>query len=183
MVWCGAGWRRDGGKVGGALKTGAGRAIYRDVSYQPFVFRLERLHWLRKLDERAAQERLAESLGHASDGERELRRAEAAVEQACVAARTAGGASGSTGSDLAQASAYLQRAAELRADAARDLAEREAAVEERRRALTEAATRRQALDRLRGQRRAEHERAELHAEGARLDEMALAAHRRRGAVR
>lgn len=152
------------------------------VSYQPFVFRLERLRWLRQLDERGAQERLAESLGHCSEGERELRSAEAAVEGAREAARVASGAPESSGRDLVAATAYLQRVAAARASAERDLAERETAVEDRRRQLSVAASRRQALDRLRGQRRAEHDRDELRAEGARLDEMALATHRRGGAA-
>lgn len=164
------------------LKEGAPRAINGGMSDRPFVFRLERLRWLRQLDERDAQERLAESLSHASVGERELHSAETAVAGAHDAARAASEAPAASGSDLAQASAYLQRVSELRASAARDLDEREAAVEERRRTLTVAASRRQALDRLRGQRRAEHEREQLAAEGARLDEMALAAHRRGGAA-
>jgi flagellar export protein FliJ len=152
------------------------------VSDQPFVFRLERLRWLRKLDERGAQEQLAESMSSCSEGERELRSAEAAVEGARGAARAASGAPESSGQDLVGASIYLEQVARQRAAAERLLAEREAEVDDRRRELSAAASRRQALDRLRGQRRAEHDRAQLLAEGARLDEMALAAHRRGGAA-
>jgi flagellar FliJ protein len=148
---------------------------------RPFVFRLERLHWLRQLDERRAQEGLADSLNHRGDGERLVRDAESAVEGAHSAAR-ATAAAPSTGSDLVGASAYLERVAAERTAAVTQLEERDVEVERRRGELSAAAGRRQALDRLRDRRRAEHEHEQQQAEGAMLDELALAAHRRGGAA-
>lgn len=147
-----------------------------------FRFRLERVHSLRKQAERAAQESLANSLGRHQDGERSLQDVEATIAAARAASRrTAHEAGGlpATGSDLQAVDMYLERLSGRRASAVRYLLEREAEVADRRRSLLAAARERQALDRLRGRRRSEHERAAARAEGEQLDELALAVHRRR----
>lgn len=147
----------------------------------PFRFRLERVRLLRQQAERAAQEELAASLGRRSEGERSLADADAAVDAARGSARTAATSSTArSGSDLVAAAAYLDRVSTRRASAERELRARDADVDGRREALTAAARGRQVLDRLRGRRRAEHERAAERSEAARLDELALAVHRRKG---
>ncbi len=152
------------------------------MSDSGFKFRLERVHWLRRQSERSAQEALAISLGRRLDGERSLRRIDASIEDARASERAAVAAPGErplrSGEDLVAMDAYLERLVGSRAAAARDLAEREGEVAERRRRLLAAARERQALDRLRGRRLGEHRRETARLEGAQLDELALAAHRR-----
>lgn len=152
------------------------------MSKTVFRFRLERVRRLRKQAERAAQEELAASLGRRNEGERSLQAIDAEIDGAIAAERrAAGGASPAparSGNELVAMDAYLERLAGSRAAAVRELALREAEVEERRDALLDAARERQALDRLRERRRSEHERDALRAEGGQLDELGLAAHRR-----
>lgn len=149
---------------------------------QAFQFRLERVHGLRRQAERSAQEALAASLGRQLDSERSLGEIEATIEGARAAERLAATESGErvlrSGDELTAANAYLERLAGSRAAAVRDLSERECEVEQSRRGLLDAARERQALDRLRERRLAEHEREAARAEGAQIDELALAVHRR-----
>lgn len=149
---------------------------------QAFRFRLERVHGLRRQAERSAQEALAASLGRRRDSERSLREIEATIETARQAERLAAGGAGErplrSGDELAAVSAYMERLAGNRAAASDDLCAREGEVETSRRGLLAAARERQALDRLRERRRAEHEREAARAEGAAIDELALAVHRR-----
>ena len=162
------------------------RAITRDVSDPGFRFRLERVHWLRRQSERSAQEALAVSLERQLDGERALGDLDARIESAHGSERAAASAFGErplrSGEELVAMEAYLGRLEGSRAAAARALREREGQVEDDRQRLLAAASARQALDRLRGRRLGEHRRAAARAEGAQLDELALAAHRRRRAA-
>lgn len=165
-----------------ALKTRASRAITGGVREPGFKFRLERVHWLRRQTERSAQEALAVSLGRRLEGERSLGRIDATIEDAHACERATASTPGErplrSGEELIAMGAYLDRLIGSRAVAARELSERESEVAERRRKLLAAARERQALDRLRVRQLGEHRREAARIEGAQLDELALAAHRR-----
>lgn len=148
---------------------------------RPFQFRLERVRALRERAEDSAKEELAASLSHRLRGEALLRAAAERVDGALSAHRHAAGVSVS-GAQLIATQTYLERAERARVAAAEDLHRREADVEARRGALIEAARERQALERLKERRRADHVAAAGRADGQALDEMALAMHRRRGAL-
>ena len=90
-----------------------------------------------------------------------------------------GDADSRPGEDLAATNAYLERLAGRRAVAVRDLNLSRGEVDRKRSSLELAARERQALDRLRDRRRAEHDREMSRAEGAHNDELALAGHIRR----
>lgn len=149
---------------------------------RPFRFRLERVRWLRQQNERSAQEALAASLGRSAAGERSLRQIDETIESAHESSRAAANAPTTgqlrSGEELLAMDVYLERLAGSRAAVARELAQRRIEVEADRRRLLAAARERQALDRLRGRRKSEHEREQARSEGAELDELALAAHRR-----
>ena len=83
-----------------------------------------------------------------------------------------------SGQDLLAQQAYLERVSQARQAGELDLDRHEAEVASRRDALVEAARDRQALERLKERRRADHARAEARAESATLDEIALVQHRR-----
>ena len=152
------------------------------MSDKAFRFRLERVRWLRQQTERRAQEALASSLGHRHESERSLQEIDASSEGAHESERAAAAAAGErelrSGEELLAMETYLMRLAGSRAAAARNLAERSGEVDDRRRSLLAAARERQALDRLRGRRLSEHRQEAARTEGAQLDELALAAHRR-----
>lgn len=147
-----------------------------------FRFRLERVHWLRRQGERRAQEALAASLERQLDGERALMELDEEIASAHERERSATAAAGERplrgGGELVATDAYRNRLEGSRAAAAWELRERRGEVEEDRRRLLDAAGARQALDRLRDRRLDEHRLATARAEGAQLDELALAAHRR-----
>lgn len=147
-----------------------------------FRFRLERVRWLRQQTERGAQEALATSLGRKLESERALGEIDASIAGAQEAERRAAGpcgeASPRSGEEFLAMEIYLERLAGTRAAAARFLAERNREVDERRRSLLAAARERQALDRLRARRLGEHRAEAARVEGAQIDELALAAHRR-----
>jgi flagellar protein FliJ len=151
------------------------------VTERPFRFRLERVHDLRRQAERGAQEELAGALGRQATEERSLGQVDETIEAARERFRDV--ASGSDdarpGDDLAATNAYLERLAGRRAVAVRDLNLSRGEVDRKRSSLELAARERQALDRLRDRRRAEHDREMSRAEGAQNDELALAGHRRR----
>ncbi len=151
------------------------RAITGGVRDPGFRFRLERVHWLRKQSERSAQEALAASLERQLDSERAVDSLDERIEAAHGSQRSTASASGE---ELVAMDAYLGRLEGSRAAAAQALRLRQGEVEEERRRLLAAASARQALDRLRGRRLGEHRLAAARAEGAQLDELALAAHRR-----
>jgi flagellar protein FliJ len=143
-----------------------------------FEFRLERVRALRERLEELSREELAASLGHRLRVEAELQEALAEVDGARGAyMRTVGGDQVS-GSELVAAQAYLERTDSNRRLAAEDLRQRDAEVAERRQHLAERARERQALERLKDRRRAEHELAAQRVEGLALDELAIQRHRR-----
>jgi flagellar FliJ protein len=139
------------------------------------------VHDIRRQAERGAQEELAAALGRQAGEEASLGLVDATIDGARE--RFRGVASGSSAGthpaiDLAATNAYLERRAGTRAVAVRDLNESRGEVSHRRHDLEAAARERQALDRLRERRRAEHDRQMSRAEGAHNDELALAGHRR-----
>ncbi len=139
------------------------------------------MHDIRRQAERGAQENLAVALDRQACEESSLVRVDASIEGARERFRGAASGFGEAPvvSDLAATSAYLERLAGRRAVAVRDLNLSRGEVDKRRRDLELAARERQALDRLRDRRRAEHDLEATRAEGARNDELALAVHRRR----
>ena len=148
-----------------------------------FRFRLERVRALRERVEDLAKEDLATSLSHRLKGEAMLASASATVSEARAHRRESGSAPAISGPELLAAQAYLERTERARQAAELELDRREAEVDARRTALHAAARDRQALERLKARRRADHEVASRRAEGAVLDEMAITAHRRAEAGR
>ena len=142
-----------------------------------FRFGLERVRELRAHDEDRAKEAFAASLAQRMRGAALLASASAQLDEAQAARRE--GADTTDGQTLVYMQAYLDRVEQSRREAERELEDSDAAVAERRRALTEASRRRQALDRLKERRAAEYAADEARREGARLDEVATTAHVRR----
>jgi flagellar FliJ protein len=152
------------------------------VTERSFKFRLERVHYIRRQKERGAQEELAAALGREAGEEATLGQVDSTIEGAREEFRGASGCGEVlSGTDLAANQAYLERLAGRRAVAVRDLNASRDEVGRRRRDLELAAQERQALDRLRDRRRADHDREAARAESSQLDELALAGHRRRQA--
>jgi flagellar protein FliJ len=87
----------------------------------------------------------------------------------------------SSANDLMAHQAYLERAERAHQATRQNLQSREVELLQRREALTQAARERQALDRLKENRRAEHEREVARQEGLMLDEIALNGYRRNAA--
>lgn len=100
------------------------------------------------------------------------------VAGAFAAQRAAAAGGAANAADLAAHQAYLERMEQVREAGQLDLDRHDAEVGARRDALRDAARDRQALERLKERRRADHERAVARAEGAVLDEIALTQHRR-----
>jgi flagellar protein FliJ len=152
------------------------------VTERPFRFRLERVHDIRRQRERGAQEDLAAALGRQAGEEAALGLVDARIEDARERVRgVAGGGDLQSATELAAGHAYLERLAGRRAVAVRDLNASRDEVGRRRQELEAAARERQALDRLRDRRRAEHDLEAARDESAQLDELAIAGHRRRRA--
>jgi flagellar FliJ protein len=151
-----------------------------DVSSHPFTFRLERVRALRERAEDQAKEQYAASLAHRLEGAAMLRAAAEHRDRARAAARPGADADlALSGTDLLTSQAWLERVERGREAAALELDRREAEVEARHTALVHAARERHALERLRNRRRADHAVESARREGAELDELALAMHRRR----
>ncbi|HEX8123484.1 MAG TPA: flagellar export protein FliJ [Solirubrobacteraceae bacterium] len=150
------------------------------MSTARFRFGLERVREIRAHDEDKAKEAFAASLAQRMRGAALLAAAAAQLDDAHASRRD--GVPAASGQDLVSMQAYLDRVEQSRRDAERELASREAALAERRHLLTEASRRRQALDRLKERRAAEHAAEAARREGVLLDEVALSAHVRRGAA-
>ncbi len=153
------------------------------MTERPFRFRLERVHDIRRQRERGAQEDLAAALGRQAGEEAALGQVDATIDDARQRFRgvAAGGGDLQSATELAAGHAYLERLAGRRAVAVRDLNASREEVGRRRQELETAARERQALDRLRDRRRAEHDRELARGESAHLDELAIAGHHRRQA--
>ena len=147
------------------------------MSTARFRFGLERVREIRAHDEDRAKEAFAATLAERARGAALLAAAAQQLDHAQASRR--GGAPTASGQDLVSMQAYLDRVEQSRRDAERELAQSEAALLERRRQLTEASRRRQALDRLKERRAAEHAAEAARREGVMLDEIAISAHVRR----
>ena len=148
------------------------------MSTNRFRFGLERVREIRAHDEDRAKEAFAASLAERARGAALLAAAAQRLDDAQSARRE--GAPTASGNDLVSMQAYLDRVEQSRRDAERQLAQHEAALVDRRQQLTEASRRRQALDRLKERRAAEHAAEAARREGVMLDEIAIAAPVRRG---
>ena len=144
----------------------------------PFRFPLERLRALRERGEDLAKQELAGAMRRQTACADRLRAMGEEVAGAFAAQRAAAVDGGASAHELAAHQAYLERMEQVREAGRVDLDRHEAEVDVRRDALHEAARERQALERLKERRRADHERAVARAEGLVLDEIALTQHRR-----
>jgi flagellar protein FliJ len=150
------------------------------MSGSQFRFRLERLRSLREQGEDAAKEALAGAMHDHRRSELELHRAVDSVARA-RAAQVDAGSGPTTAMELMSRQSYLERTERAQVARRQDLDHHEIELTARRHALTEAARERQALERLKERRRADHDREAARRESVDLDEMAITGFRRRPA--
>jgi flagellar protein FliJ len=152
------------------------------VETPSFTFRLERVRTIRERAEERAREALSTELRNRAEGEVLLRNATDAVDAARDATRSTviGGRISAT--DFISAQAFIERTERLRVEASLELARREAEVNVRRQVLAAAARDRQAIEKLKERQKAEHDAEWARRSQNTLDELALAVHRRGGAV-
>jgi flagellar FliJ protein len=146
----------------------------------PFRFRLERVRELRERREDEARRELASALAEHFRAEERLRDAEQRIESARAAQLEAVRAPRS-GTDLLARQFYLERTETVRSLTREVVDQSEAQVDHRRALLTEAARERQALERLKQRRQAEHAAEAARVECLTLDEIAINNFRRRAA--
>ena len=150
-----------------------------------FRFGLERVRELRAHDEDQAKEAFASSVQERVRGAALLAAASAQLDEARATQRdqtAAAAAAAASGQDLISTQRWLERVEQSRREAEYELETREALVAARRQEMTEASRRRQALERLKEQRKAQHAAAVARQEAVFLDEIALSQHVRRGAA-
>ena len=145
-----------------------------------FRFRLERVRVLRERAEDEAKEAFAGAMMDRLRSEQEMEDAAQRVAQAREAQLGAAAAPISA-TELMARQAYLERSERAHQASQDDLSRRDQTLEERRDELTEAARDRQALERLKENRRVEFVREQERIEAANLDEIALNGFRRRAA--
>jgi flagellar protein FliJ len=145
-----------------------------------FRFRLERVRALRERREDAAKEELAGAMLRHRRCEEEVQAAAERIARARAAQADATRLPASA-NDLMAHQAYLERAERAHTATRQNLQRQEVELLQRREALTQAARDRQALERLKENRRAEHEREVARQEGLMLDEIALNGYRRNAA--
>ena len=137
-----------------------------------FRFRLERVRALRERREDLAKQDLATSLADHLRAEQEHSAAEDRIADARTAQLDAT-KSTSDVTDLLAHQAYMERAESDRRATRHDLDCREVEVANRRDVLRCASRDRQALERLKERRRAEHALEQARVEGLNLDEIAI----------
>jgi len=152
------------------------------VETPSFTFPLERVRSLRERAEERAREALSNELRARDERADALRAAEDAVDSARDAGRDAVTGGRVTSADLRGLQTYIERREQLRAEASLDLDRQDAEVTARREILAAAARDRQAIDRLKERRKAEHDAHWAVRVQNQLDELALAVHRRGGPV-
>lgn len=145
-----------------------------------FRFRLERVRALRERHEDAAKQDLAGALIRHQRCEEEVQAAANRIADAHAAQMDATQLPMSA-TDLMARQAYLERAERAHQATRQDLQRREVELTQRRELLMKAAQERQALERLKENQRADHEREAARQEGMVLDEIALNGFRRRAA--
>jgi flagellar FliJ protein len=148
------------------------------VETPSFTFPLERVRSLRERAEDRAREALSNELRARDERADALRVAEEAVDSARAASRDAVIGGRVTSADLRTLQTYMERREQLRAEASLDLDRQDAEVAARREVLAAAARDRQAIDRLKERRQAEHEAEWAVRIQNHVDELALAVHRR-----
>jgi flagellar protein FliJ len=145
-----------------------------------FRFRLERVRALRERREDAAKQELAGAMMRHRRSEDEVNAAAARLAGARAAqvdtTRTV-----SSATEMLARQAYLERAERAHQATRVDLQRHEVELTQRRETLTQAARDRQALERLKERRRADHEREAARREGLVLDEIAINGFRRKAA--
>jgi flagellar FliJ protein len=146
-----------------------------------FRFRLERVRQLRERTEDEAKQAFAGAMQDRIRSEREV---EAAAERVANArdAQLHAGTSLTSATELMARQAYLERSERVQRATEEDLGRSATVVEQRREELTEAARNLQALERLKENRRNDHEREQARVEASVLDEIALNSFRRRAAA-
>ena len=148
-----------------------------------FTFRLERVRTIRERAEDRAREALSIELRVRAEGEAMLSRPpRRRRRRARLRPRHGHRRPRLSSSDFISAQAFLERTERVRIDASLELARREAEVAIRRDALAAAARDRQAIDKLKERRKAEHDAEWARRSQNTLDELALAVHRRGGAL-
>jgi flagellar FliJ protein len=145
-----------------------------------FRFRLERVRALRERAEDEAKEAFAGAMLDRLRSEQEMEDAAKRVADARAAQLDAASAPVSA-TELMARQAYLERSERAHQASQEDLNRRDQALEQRREELTEAARERQALERLKENRRLEFVAEQERIEAANLDEIALNGFRRRAA--
>jgi flagellar FliJ protein len=146
-----------------------------------FRFRLERVRALRERAEDEAKEAFAGAMLERVRSEQEMEDAAQRVVNAREAQLDAAAAPISA-TELMARQAYLERSERAHQASKDDLNRRDQVVEQRRDELTEAARDRQALERLKENRRLEFVREQERIEAANLDEIALNSFRRKAAA-
>lgn len=155
-------------------------ADYWAMNGPSFRFRLERVRALRERREDAAKQELAGAMLRHRRCEEEVEAAAARIASA-RAAQIDASREPSSATDFIARQAYLERAERAHQATRQDLQRHELELAQRREVLMKAAQERQALERLKENRRAEHERELARKEGMMLDEIALNGFRRRAA--
>ncbi len=145
-----------------------------------FRFRLERVRNLRERREDVAKQELAAALARRLRCEQELEAAEQRMAHAREQQLDATNSLSSAG-DLVARQAYLERTEQAHRATREDLELRDSELSDRRDKLSEAARDREALERLKEHRRAEHEREMARIDGLALDEIAIHRFHRRAA--
>jgi flagellar FliJ protein len=151
------------------------------VETPSFTFPLERVRTLRERAEERAREALSAELRNQAEGEALLQAATNAVGAARDHGRAVPGGRVSV-VDFMTAQNFLETTERRRAEASIELARREAEVSVKRQELALAARDRQAIDKLKERRKAEHDAEWARRSQNTLDELALAVHRRGGPV-
>jgi flagellar FliJ protein len=146
----------------------------------PFKFRLERVRDLRQRREDLAKQELAGAMARHRAAEDALRDAEEQVEQA-RAAQLQSAAAPRSAAELIHMQAYLERAESATSARRQHVHQHEVEVARHRELLTSAARDRQALERLKERRAAEHRLEAERLAGIGLDEIALNTFRRNAA--
>lgn len=147
-----------------------------------FTFPLERVRSLRERAEERAREELSAELRTRDELSAALQAAHDAVDAARVASRHAAASGRVAVTELLGRQTFIERREQLRAEASLDLDRQEAEVAVSRQRLAAAARDRQAIDKLKERRKAEHEAEWALKIQNQLDELALAVHRRGGAL-
>jgi flagellar FliJ protein len=153
------------------------------VETPSFTFPQERVRSLRERAEERAREALSNELRARDERADALRCADDAVDSARAASRDAvAGGRMTSAHTLRHLQGFIERREQLRAEASLDLDRQDAEVAARREILTAAARDRQAIDRLKERRKAEHDAEWAVRIQNNLDELALAVYRRGGPI-